>query len=617
MAESAGGTAVQEKKLVRCPVFRIDLKGRFVNVDDLTEKFFGYPSEYYFGKNISEFLDESSQLIVEEILSTGRHFETFFKSVNLSFVDANRNTNDVGAVISLNFIGGNPANYQFILTSAFPAQLGDMIAEEEAESDLERIARSLFDLGGEIDWNGFAKTVCTGENVLYGAFYVYDEGSLSILGEAFRPGSESGVEPSGEDQRHIDVASKRQPLIPGGENSGDNFEYCFPLICRDRAWGILRLYTDLSDQDIFDRYNTISGILGGSLYPYIRDRWDQKQRHELLTGSFWSQLHDLNCTCLSFNREGKLSKQYCRFIGDDNALSASDTVHQALNPETGIRIKDHLTDDCLRFSVENGELEIPKEAFVLHRGEIRLMKIVPVPKEAADEAEYVALIFTGIRADNVGKDDLKLIDSIISNASVFIEAVNKNAVLLSANSYRQLGKDGRSRLNSIQDQCKAHNESLKRIKAQLQLLNRQPVRTNIDLARLVERSSLAADIPGREKPLYEFGKTDGFESDSEIIEEAVRSIFANIVSSGFPKDNPPVRINVHRHDNTVEMSFACRADTSGDNYALPFYMKINGAENAAPGLEYNVLSRLLKSLGGSLEINREPDGYTIRLKIVV
>ncbi len=615
MTESAGETVLNEKKLVRCPVFRIDLKGRFVNVDDLTEKFIGQPSEYYFGKNISEFLDEPSQVVVEDVLSTGRHFETFFKSVNLTFIDAKNEMHDVGAVISLNFIGGNPANYQFILTSAFPAQLGDTDDSPEPESDLERVGRALYDLGDTIDWNGFSNTVCAGENILYTGFYLYDDGKLSILGEAFRTGSEAGVEPSEENRKHVDVASTKQPLIPSGNESGKNFQYCFPLVCRNRSWGIMRLYSETADQDIFDTYNTVSGMIGKSLYPYVAERWEQKERREMLVGAFWSRLRELDCTFFSFDRDGKISNQYCHFVGDDNSLSASDSVFQIFNCDIGIKIKDPLTDDRLRFPSDSGELEIAKQAIALYRGELRFLKILAVPGDFGNNAEYIALLFPGIRADNIGKDDLQLVDSIVANASVFMEAINKNAVLLSANSYRQLGKDGRNRLNSIQDQCKEYNESLKRITAQLQLLNRTPNRETIDPAKLIEKGALAVDIPGRNIPLYEIGETVSFESDRDIIEEVFRSVFANIVIGGFPKDNPPVKVKATRSDNGIDLRFVCRISAPGDNndVRLPYYMKANGGDKTVPGLEYNVISRLLRTLGGQIEINREPDGYTVRL----
>ena len=36
----------------RCPVFKINLKGQFVNIDDLTSELLDLPTENLFGRNI-------------------------------------------------------------------------------------------------------------------------------------------------------------------------------------------------------------------------------------------------------------------------------------------------------------------------------------------------------------------------------------------------------------------------------------------------------------------------------------------------------------------------------------------------------------------------------------
>jgi len=615
MTDSAGETVIEKKRLARCPVFRIDLKGRFVNVDDLTEKFFGQPTEYYFGKNISDFLDESSRAVIEDVLCTGRHFETFFKSVNLTFIDSKETPHEVGAVISLNFIGGNPANYQFVLTSAFPARIGELLDEEESESSLERISRYIYDLDGPIDWNSISDLICKGDEIVQAGIYLYDEGRLSLLGEASRQGIEPGMEPSDINDRLIDVAAKKQPLIPAGDTPGDRFEYAFPLSGGERVWGVMRIFSESSGQDVFDNYNIISGIIGKSLSSYVAERWEEKRQKELLLGSFRSFINDLNCTFFSFNREGKLSHQFGRFTEKDSPLAVSDSIHQVFGIDTGFQISDVLCEDKLLFAYEGGSFEIPKEAIVQYRGESRYMKILAVPKEFQIDFEYIALVFPGMKSDSVSDGDLELIDSIIAASSIFIESINKNAVLLSANSYRQLGKDGRGRLNAIQDKCKDHSESLKRIKAQARLINRNAEKSDIDFVKMIEKCSLSAGISGRETPLYEFGQFVDIHSDGEVLSETLRSVFANIASAGFGKDDPPLKISSSKTENGFEIAVNCRLNISDPAVkpVLPFYERTNGFDDAAPGLEYAIITRLLKPQGGKMVVNREQNGYTIKL----
>ena len=77
------------KKKRRCPVLKIDLKGRFVNIDDLTAELLGIQAENLFGKSIEEFLDEESYQKLLEIFHSGSRFDTCHESVDLNVIDGN------------------------------------------------------------------------------------------------------------------------------------------------------------------------------------------------------------------------------------------------------------------------------------------------------------------------------------------------------------------------------------------------------------------------------------------------------------------------------------------------------------------------------------------------
>ncbi len=104
-----------DRQAKRCAVCKIDLKGRFVYVDDATEKLTGYTKEELFGKSFLDFVTESGHSLVSHILYHRNHYETFFDSVRLEIIDHNKNSRAASVIFSLNFIAGNPVNFQVII----------------------------------------------------------------------------------------------------------------------------------------------------------------------------------------------------------------------------------------------------------------------------------------------------------------------------------------------------------------------------------------------------------------------------------------------------------------------------------------------------------------------
>jgi len=110
------GTISAEQTIsTACAVFKIDLKGRFVYIDDETEELLGSPREELFGKSIYEFISTDSHLVLDKILGHHKRYESFYESLPLKIKDREGRFRDQDAVITLNFIGGNPVNYQLIL----------------------------------------------------------------------------------------------------------------------------------------------------------------------------------------------------------------------------------------------------------------------------------------------------------------------------------------------------------------------------------------------------------------------------------------------------------------------------------------------------------------------
>ncbi len=98
-----------------CAVFKIDLKGRFVYIDDEIEELLGASLEELFGRSINEFISRQSRQILEDSMSHHNRYESFYDSLSLDVKLKDNNLYQFDAVITLNFIAGNPVNYQVIL----------------------------------------------------------------------------------------------------------------------------------------------------------------------------------------------------------------------------------------------------------------------------------------------------------------------------------------------------------------------------------------------------------------------------------------------------------------------------------------------------------------------
>lgn len=98
----------------RCAVCKVDLKGKFVYVDDEVEKLFAYPKEDLFGKELVDYLDENSRETIEHIFNQRNNYETFFDSTTITIIKRDGSKSDLNIICTLNFIAGNPVNFQII-----------------------------------------------------------------------------------------------------------------------------------------------------------------------------------------------------------------------------------------------------------------------------------------------------------------------------------------------------------------------------------------------------------------------------------------------------------------------------------------------------------------------
>ncbi len=101
--------------LSRCAVCKIDLKGKFVFIDEQIEQLLKESKENLFGKPLHDFLDENSAALLDTILNVRNNYETFYDTTTLNFINKENQLFCLKVVTTLNFIAGNPVNFQLII----------------------------------------------------------------------------------------------------------------------------------------------------------------------------------------------------------------------------------------------------------------------------------------------------------------------------------------------------------------------------------------------------------------------------------------------------------------------------------------------------------------------
>ncbi|HVP07326.1 MAG TPA: PAS domain S-box protein [Candidatus Acidoferrum sp.] len=104
-------------RVKRCAVCKIDLKGRFVFIDDASEQLFGRTKEDLFGRPFVNFVSEADKEVVRLILNQRNHYESFFERTPLELVCSDGRQVPAIAVISLNYLAGIPVNFQIIINA--------------------------------------------------------------------------------------------------------------------------------------------------------------------------------------------------------------------------------------------------------------------------------------------------------------------------------------------------------------------------------------------------------------------------------------------------------------------------------------------------------------------
>lgn len=144
--------AVQETvAAVRCAVFKVDLRGSLIYVDDEIEELSGCSREELFGRSIYDFVPADSRYLMAAILDRPKRYETVHQAWPLVMQSAGKERREFHAIVTLNFIGEMPANYQFILMPREAAPTDDICPSRGRKPSPPSLGRRLSLLGQAAD----------------------------------------------------------------------------------------------------------------------------------------------------------------------------------------------------------------------------------------------------------------------------------------------------------------------------------------------------------------------------------------------------------------------------------------------------------------------------------
>ena len=190
----------------RCAVCKIDLKGRFVYVDERVEALLGQSKDELFGRPITNFVDSHTSQLIESLLEERNHYETFFDHARFTIVNSKGDPVEIAAVVSLNFIAGNPVNFQMVLRS--PSPTGGK-TESTTEFDYRDLVDGLLRSDGLSDMKEFLRVLvnCCSATAGY-AYQIEGEKLVPRSGATLVEGTEFRFDSIPEPQKLHEIVAK-------------------------------------------------------------------------------------------------------------------------------------------------------------------------------------------------------------------------------------------------------------------------------------------------------------------------------------------------------------------------------------------------------------------------
>jgi PAS domain S-box-containing protein len=152
----------QSVSITRCGLCKIDRKGRFILASTEVQRLLGLSEVELFGRPFIDFIQIPDRPIYQQLIKSRSPYDTGYDSVGVNLVGADGVSIPVMLIVSINFGGGNPANYQIVIRPDSPVtpniqaptdsnnweSLVRLLVQEFDSPDARKLADSLKELTG-------------------------------------------------------------------------------------------------------------------------------------------------------------------------------------------------------------------------------------------------------------------------------------------------------------------------------------------------------------------------------------------------------------------------------------------------------------------------------------
>ncbi|UCE25829.1 MAG: PAS domain-containing protein [Candidatus Zixiibacteriota bacterium] len=627
--------------LTRCAVCKIDLKGRFVYLDEKIEALLGYTKEQLFGKSFLEFLDESSQHLVEQLLSHRNHYETFYDTTTITIFNRAGEAQNVRVVVSLNFIAGNPVNYQLIIDADQATTYSS--AEETRSEPQVSFIKEILTLPTPWDWRQALSLLCRFTGTHQACVYLITEERLeprsAVCGEdpgesAFGQMPDAGelhvqIARSGEEYSFLDQQAVQSVLERFG-SAPNEYVTCLQT-CDGNRYLVRLMYGEEFDhqkaQVSIENARLALNLVGRLSNPGESASGDSKAAGDIkFTVGF---LDSLSIAAFLIDREGVVigyNPSALRIFDErqleGNYLDAIGCLTDYNSSELARPIVDYLNtspdDTAIPDELTLGVKTSPSERAVL--------TVMRLSDEPGNLSSCFVLVpeYSLIESSSDDQADLSMWQSVLNQLFEDLQSVEDSARRLSHEFYNELREDGNAQLESLSERTAAVRSAVSDLQQCIGLINDEDSPDTTDLNLLINEQ-LRQLLPegSRSDVKCEYKDLPKVKTRPRLLGQAIYRLLGNCMKYN---DKPAVQIKVKASvtDDICEITIADNgfgiAAKNLPKVFDPFFRapdrKVQAIEGSGVGL--TIARRIIQALGGDISISSAMgEGSVVKIKIPV
>lgn len=611
----------------RCAVAKIDLKGRFVYLDDLISDILGSSQEALFGRQLLDFVHEDCHERLNRLIEQRSHYESTFESIRLSLLTPGGGTTEKNCVISLNFIAGNPVNFQLVFVSDTIAT-SDMPEAQTARSGPDPVRQLLscdFTAGLSVAAADLAE-FCGAKAVL--AYQVDDTDAPTLLNE-----STVELEAFPLTEWHLLVAARggsydcasADDVQAAVEAVGQApVEYFEIFERRDKHSMLVRVVFDERDGGEALQLSTARARVAAALLPGLVAINESETNDPMVpqTATLAEAVGMAGVGVLQTDSQGRITAYNAALADNCDRTNLSGNIQDLLNGLRGFNRRDtiNMIGAMTKTALESGTCIPEKVALTLPSG-ARGQMIISVRPGDDNEQKLTAVFLPAGPETNPGCSwnlTADLVDVFGRLMQPSIETASSLGEKLAHEFHSELGGNGRFYLQCLDQQMARQTEFLKEMQFIASELHREPSVEPCDLELIVHK--LIGRL-SRSHPHRQLGVKSSGENHLLSLRQPLFTILEGIAVAclNLAAINPELTITAQEQKNTL--SVIVKTDCPVDKKQIQhlFEPVLSGqTESCGTGtrpVSLFSLKNFARVLGGDLDATADRDGLTFTLKL--